>query len=161
MATDRISERRQRGLSGLALRRAQFAACLLLIVQYLLGMAVNLFVTVPAHHPGAKASNYFAGVVDGIAWVIPHGEFWLILHAALGLALVVAALAVAVAASRAGGRSAAITSGLGALAIIGAGFNGASFLNYGQNFSSMIMAALWAVALGSYLTGLYLGPRTA
>jgi hypothetical protein len=39
------------------LRTAQFAACMLLLIQYLLGMAVNLFVTIPRHHPGAGARN--------------------------------------------------------------------------------------------------------
>ena len=29
-----------------------FAACLLLVIQYLLGMAVNLYVTIPGRHPG-------------------------------------------------------------------------------------------------------------
>ena len=45
---------------------------------------------------------------------------------------------------------------LGALAILGAGFNGMSFLNYGHDFSSMIMAGLWALALACYLTGMFL-----
>ena len=31
-----------------------FAACLLLLIQYLLGMAVNLYVTVPAGIPGQR-----------------------------------------------------------------------------------------------------------
>lgn len=43
------------------------AACLLLLVQFLLGMVANLFVTLPAHHPGANASNYLAGVGSGRA----------------------------------------------------------------------------------------------
>ena len=48
---------------------------------------------------------------------------------------------------------------LGALAIIGAGFNGASFLDYGHAFSSMIMAGLWALALACYITGAFLAVR--
>ena len=48
---------------------------------------------------------------------------------------------------------------LGALAIIGAGFNGASFLTYGRGFSSMIMAGLWALALACYVTGAILAAR--
>jgi hypothetical protein len=47
----------------------------------------------------------------------------------------------------------------GALAIVGAGFNGVSFLNYGHTFSSMIMAGPWALALAYYLTGVYLAAR--
>jgi hypothetical protein len=39
------------------------------------------------------------------------------------------------------------------LAVIGAAFNGVSFVNYGHAFSSMIMAVLWALALGCYVAG--------
>jgi hypothetical protein len=52
-----------------------------------------------------------------------------------------------------------LSSVLGALAILGAAFNGVSFLNYGHAFSSMIMAGLWALALACYFTGLYLAAR--
>jgi hypothetical protein len=135
--------------------RAQFTASALLLLQYLLGMAVNLFIVIPRRHPGAGASNYFTGVVSGLEWAIPHGPLWLAAHAALGLALVIAALWAVLAAIRSASRIASATSIVAALAIIGAGFNGASFLNYGHNFSSMIMAGLLAVALGSYLIGLY------
>ncbi len=131
-------------------RGAQFVACLLLVAQYLLGMVVNLFVTIPAHRPG----NYFAGAVSGIALAMRNGPAWLAVHVAFGLALVVASLIIA-ATSSGNGRGVAVTSGLGSLAIIGAAFNGASFLAYAQNFSSMIMAGLWAVALGCYATGLF------
>jgi hypothetical protein len=135
-------------------------AALLLLVQYLLGMVANLYVTLPAHHPGAKASNYFAGITSGVAWVIPHGAGWVAAHAALGLALVLAALVNIVFTWRLGGRLITATAVAGALFIIGAGFNGASFLNYANDISSMIMAGLWALALASYLTGLYLAARS-
>lgn len=137
-----------------------FTACLLLLAQYLLGMVVNLYVTFPAHHPGAGASNYFAGIASGLGWLIPDGPGWAAAHAALGLALVAAALASLAISVRGTGRLHVITSVLGALAIIGAGFNGLSFLNYGKSFSSMIMAALWAVALACYVTGLYAVARS-
>jgi hypothetical protein len=35
-----------------------FAACLLLLIQYLLGMAVNLYVTLPGRHPGAGSAMH-------------------------------------------------------------------------------------------------------
>lgn len=44
---------------------------------------------------------------------------------------------------------------LGFGAIIGAAFNGASFLDFNRAYSSMIMAGLFAVALASYVTALY------
>jgi hypothetical protein len=132
-----------------------FAACLLLLIQYLLGMAVNLYVTLPSRHPGAGARNYFTGVASGLAWVLPHGPPWAAAHAAFGLALVLAALASIALTRRQGSRMATVMSVLGALAIVGAGFNGASFLDYGHPFSSMIMAGLWALALACYVTGMF------
>lgn len=135
-----------------------FAACLLLLVQFLLGMATNLFVTLPTLHPGANAPNYFAGMVSGLGWLIPHGAFWAALHAVFGLALVVAAIVAVVLTWRAA-RAAVALSVLGVLAVIGAAFNGTSFLNYGHDFSSMIMSALWALALACYATGMYLAAR--
>lgn len=134
-------------------------ACLLLLAQYLLGMVANLYVTLPAHHPGAGASNYFAGIGSGLGWLIAHGPGWAAAHAALGLALVVAALANIAVTWHRGSRLVTTTAVLGALFIIGAGFNGVSFLNYGHDFSSLIMAVLWALALASYLAGLYLVAR--
>ena len=135
------------------------AACLLLLVQFVLGMVANLFVTLPAHHPGANASNYLAGVGSGVGWVIGQGPGWAAAHAALGLALVVAALANIVFTWRRGGRLVIATAVLGALFIIGAGFNGASFVSYGHEISSLIMSVLWALAVACYLTGLYLVAR--
>ncbi len=133
-------------------------ACALLIVQYLLGMAVNVFVVLPASHPGANAGDYFGGAASGVGWVIASGPGWAAAHAAFGLALVVAAIAAVVlslagARARARDRVAVSLSVLGALAVIGAAFNGVSFVNYGHAFSSMIMAGLWALALTCYLAG--------
>ena len=129
------------------------AACCLLLAQYLLGMVVNVFVVLPARHPGANAGDYFSGAAAGLAWVIAQGPGWAAVHAAFGLALAAAALASIALARRQDGRLALALSVLGALAIVGAGFNGVSFLDYGHAFSSMIMAGLWALALAAYLAG--------
>jgi len=107
----------------------------------------------------AGASNYFAGLASGLAWVIPDGPAWAAAHAAFGLALVLAAFAAIALTRRQASRVATGTSVLGALAIVGAGFNGVSFLNYGHAFSSMIMAGLWALALACYITGMFLAAR--
>ncbi|HXW88737.1 MAG TPA: hypothetical protein VEJ42_10810 [Streptosporangiaceae bacterium] len=135
------------------------AVCALLVVEYLLGMVVNTYVVLPARHPGAAAGNYFSGVAAGLGWVITSGPGWAAAHAALGLALIVAALAAIVATWRRGSRVGPVLSVVGALAIVGAGFNGASFLNYGHAFSSLIMAGLWLLALACYLTGVVLAVR--
>jgi hypothetical protein len=71
-------------------------------------------------------------------------------------AMAVAAVALAWRRDGTGGRAASVAGGL---AIIGAGFNGASFVDYGHAFSSMIMAGLWALALACYLAGAILALR--
>jgi hypothetical protein len=134
-------------------------ACALLLIQYLLGMVVNVYVILPSRHPGAGAGDYFSGAAAGLAWVVADGPAWAAAHAALGMALAAAALAAAALAWRRGGTGGRAASIAGALAIIGAGFNGASFVNYGHAFSSMIMAGLWALALACYLAGAILAYR--
>ena len=135
------------------------AACVLLLIQYLLGMVVNVYVVLPGRHPGAGTADYFTGAVSGLGWVISDGPGWAAAHAAFGLALALAALASIALARRQDGRLALTLSVLGALAIVGAGFNGVSFLDYGHAFSSMIMAGLWALALACYLAGAILAAR--
>jgi hypothetical protein len=45
--------------------RNQFLGTLVfLTIQFLLGMAVNLFVTIPTNHPGANPPEYFGGVIQ-------------------------------------------------------------------------------------------------
>ena len=49
-------------------------ALVMLIAQFLLGMAVNLFVKIPDHHPGANPPEYFSGVARSVTWTILHGN---------------------------------------------------------------------------------------
>lgn len=134
-------------------------ACALLLIQYLLGMVVNVYVVLPGRHPGASAGDYFTGAAAGLAWVIADGPAWAAAHAALGMALAAAALAAVALAWRTGSTRGRAASVVGALAIVGAGFNGASFVDYGHAFSSMIMAGLWALALACYLAGAILAVK--
>jgi hypothetical protein len=137
--------------------RAEFGLVIALLAQYLLGMVVNLFVKIPASHPGAKPPEYFSGVVQSLGWAVTDGGgLWLTLHAGLGLLLVIGALATLLQSIGTHDRAAVITTTVGFVCILGAGFNGGSFLNYGEDFSSMIMASLLAIALGSYAFGVYL-----
>ena len=46
------------------------AAIVLGLAQAGIGMAVNLYATIPPRHPGAGAGDYFGGSVDGAAWAI-------------------------------------------------------------------------------------------
>ena len=125
-----------------------------LMVQFLLGMATNLFVEITRNHPGANPPEYFSGVLQSVAWAVVHGPLLLQLHAGLGLVLVVGAAMAFVQALRTGSRGVRIATGIGAFAILAAGFNGGSFLNYNEDFSSMIMASFFAVAVVCYAIAL-------
>jgi hypothetical protein len=131
-------------------------AILVVLVQSSIGMAVNLYVTVPAHHPGAHPSDYLSGSFQSVIWAISHGALALAIHAALGLALVVMVVAIAVRAIRLRSGSIGALSVLGALLVLGAGFNGASFLDFNNNISSLIMALLAFAAVACYVVVLFL-----
>ena|ERR1700730_148369 len=138
------------------LRTITAITLLLLVVQYLLGMVANLFIKVPGVHPGAQAPEYFSGVVQGVAWALVHSQLGLLLHVVVGLLLGIASfimLGLAIASRR---RAWIATSILGWIGIMGAGFNGASFLNYGHDFSSLLMSIGFILALVSYAIGFYI-----
>ena len=133
-----------------SLRALTATILILLAAQFLIGMLVNLFVTVPASHPGANAPEYFSGVVQVVAWALFNAQWQLLVHVALGLLIFLLSIVLLVLAivSR---RGAWITiSILGFIGIIGAGFNGASFMNYGHDFSSLLMAIGFLLAAISY-----------
>jgi hypothetical protein len=138
------------------LRRLALGAVILVLIQAGIGMVVNLDVTIPAQHPGARPSNYLSGSASSVGWAITHGAPALAIHASLGLALVIVVIGLAV-------RAFAVPSGpirawtiLGALLVIGAGFNGASFLDFNKDLSSLIMALLAFAAVACYAIVLYL-----
>src|SRR5579863_8178051 len=141
------------------LRGLTIGILILLAAQFLLGMAVNLFVAVPRNHPGANPSEYFSGLFQSVTWAItsPSSPLLLLLHASLGLALVVITVALLVAAIvvRKGGWITVASVGL--FGVLGAGFNGGSFLNYNENFSSMLMSVGFILAMVTYSIGLARG----
>src|SRR6202140_4143694 len=142
--------------------RNQFLGTLIfLVIQFLLGMAVNLFVTIPTNHPGANPPEYFGGVVQSVTWAILHGHVLLIVHASLGLLLVVNALGLLLAAIRGRARDLIWVTSFGLFGVLAAGFNGGSFLNYNQDFSSMLMATFFAIAVVAYAVGLLVTGRTS
>jgi hypothetical protein len=136
-------------------------ALVMLVAQFLLGMAVNLFVKIPTDHPGSNPPEYFSGVAQSVTWAILHGNIFLAIHAAFGLVLVIAAVGTLVQAIGNRRRGIIVSSVLGFIGVLGAGFNGGSYLNYHQDFSSMIMATGFAIAVVAYSAGLYLAAGVA
>lgn len=152
-----------------AYRNLSVVIFLLLIVQFLLGMWANLFVVVTRHHPGANAS-YFPGAARSILWALSHGGPLLEAHVGVGLLLFVLGVRLLVLAVRTGEPGLAWWPVVGLVGVFAAGGNGASYLDFGKDFSSMLMAAGFAVAMFGFgmamrwsgptsLSGLRLGTR--
>jgi len=133
-------QKRQSRQAGL--RRASLAILIVLIVQFALGISVNLYVTLPtAGHPGH--SSWFG-----------NGPL-LALHATLGMILVLSAIFVLVRAITARNAALIVTSSAGLVAIGAAFFFGASFTEKLTDGYSLGMAISFAAALACYAIGLY------
>jgi hypothetical protein len=150
-----VAARRTGATAPSALRPLAIVTFFLLLAQFLIGMLVN-FGTLPDAHPGANAGEYFSGVVQGDVWALfAQDMLALRVHVALGALLGLAALALLWLSIAARRRVWIIASVLGFVGILAAGFNGASFLNYGHDFSSFLMALGFVLALCAYAVGLY------
>lgn len=127
-----------------------FGAIIAVLVQSGLGMGTNLYAAITRHHPGANPGNYFSGGYDSVVWAIGNGPGELAAHTALGLALVLMTVGLAVRGIRFPGRAVGTWAVLGLVFVLAAGANGASFLNYNQNFSSLLMALFAFAAVFCY-----------
>jgi len=125
------------------LRRISLAALIMLVVQYGLGIIVNLYIPVPA-------ADAHAGIMQEIA----SGPAMLTLHALLGLGLIGAALVLLVRAVRLDDRVIAVLAAAGLTAIGGAFASGEIFVRNGQSGASLAMALLTGVALLCYIGAL-------
>ena len=121
-----------------ALRGNCMGAAVLLIVQFGLGMGVNLYVTLPAHQ--SFLSTVFGSAV-------------LAAHAIVALALLGAAIAALVRAIRA--RRVVVFTALGLAAIVAAAIAGASFVGNQATGASLAMALATAVAMFGYLAAIF------
>ncbi len=128
------------------LSRGYLVAAILLVIQYGLGIGVNLYVTVPTG--------------KGVGQAFSSGPL-LAVHTVLGLLLVLTALSMVVRAVIARHRASIALSVLGLLAILAAAGYGASFTRDGANSASLGMALATGVALLCYIVGLFVAGRPA
>jgi len=145
-------------ISQLRMRTLTAVILVLLALQFVVGMLVNLYVQVPAMHPGANAPEYFSGVAQGVVWSLLHAPLWLQIHSIVGLLLFIASIVLIGFAIAARSKSWIIISIIGLFGIMAGGFNGASFMNYGHDFSSLLMSLGFLLAVIPYVIGLSL-PR--
>jgi hypothetical protein len=130
------------------LRRISLGMLAGLLIQYGLGMIVNLYVNVPARDQGG-------GILTAIARALSGGPASLIVHAALGLLLIVGAVNLVVRAVILRLRLVAWLSAVSLLAITGAAAAGAAFVNAGADGASLTMALLTGVAVFCYAANLF------
>jgi hypothetical protein len=131
-----------------ALRGNTFGILAMLIVQFAIGIVVNLYATVPA---GDKGS----GIFDAIGRALTSGPWSLATHAGLGLLIVLAAIALVVRSIVARHTASIVLSVIGLAAIASAAVNGARFVaDGGLASASLAMALSTAVAMLCYAIGL-------
>src|SRR5215467_13770377 len=136
-------------------RRTTLGMGIGVIVQYALGMWVNLYVTVPARDQGG---GFFAAIGRSLA----NGPVSLGIHAGLGLLLVLGSISLVVRSVLSRNRALIVLSAVFFLALLGAASSGVSFVDSGKDSASASMAMLTAVALICSLVSLYVagnGPR--
>jgi hypothetical protein len=135
------------------LRRISLGMSIALLVQYALGMWVNLYVTVPKRDHGG-------GVLAAVGRALANGPAALGAHASLGLILVLGSVMLVIRAIRARYRVTMVTSLVSLLAVAGAAGTGAAFVNTGNDGASLGMALLTAVALLCFQLNLYVLPSS-
>jgi len=126
------------------LSRASLGAAVMLVIQYGLGIGVNLYITVPTGGSAGRA----------VGRAFSSGPL-LAVHTALGLLLIVTAVSLLVRAVIARHRAIIVLSSVGLLAILAAAANGFSFTSSGEDAASLGMAVATGVALLCYIAVLF------
>ncbi len=132
--------------AGLArVRRVSLVTLVLVVAEYVIGMYVNLYATIPAADHG-----------HGVGTAITNGPAMLSIHAVLGLLLGLGALGVLWQAIRSRRPAVIAWSAVGLVALAGAAAAGAGFTSTGDRAGSMAMSVLTGVALLCYGATIYL-----
>ena len=133
-------------------RRTALGLGIAVVVQYALGIWVNLYVTVPARDQGG-------GFLTAIGRALANGPVALGIHAGLGLLLVLGSISLVVRSVLSRNRALIAASVVFLLALLGAASSGASFVDSGRDSASASMAMLTGVALICSLISLYVTGR--
>ena len=120
------------------LRMASFGALTMLILQFALGTAYNLYGTAPT---ASKSIGMFSSSL-------------LAVHVILGILIVIAAIMLVFRAVQAKARTILITSVIGLLAVLGAAGAGSAFIGKGDSGASLGMALATAIAMLCYAANL-------
>lgn len=132
---------RRRGANGL--RANALAGLIMLLIEYSLGISVNLYSNLPSSDAG---KTLFAALGAAVG----NGPLLLAFHAVLGTLLLLTGVAAVVRASRLGARSLIALSAGALLATVIAWLSGSQFVGHEKNSASLTMALAAAVAILCY-----------
>lgn len=126
-----------------------------LILQYYLGMTVNLFVVIPDDHPGINSTSFSDGSCQAFGWVFgTPGLGVLQAHIIIGLLLVAVSFGTLVLAVIAMDWRWIGISLLTFAFIFGAMWGGILFLVNNNDCFSMMMAGFWGLSVALVAVGL-------
>lgn len=132
----------------MGLRANALAAVVMLLIQYCLGISVNLYSTLPA-------SDHGKSLFGGFPAAVGNGPVLLTLHAILGTLLLITALAALIRSLPLGAPPIALTA-LALLAIYVAWMSGSEFVGHQKNGASLAMALATALAILCYTLVIFL-----
>jgi hypothetical protein len=133
---------------GSGLRLNSLSAVVMLLIEYGLGIWVNLYAEIPASDQGK-------GTVAAFGAAVADGPVALAVHAVLGTLLLVTAIALIVRAVLARKTATAVIGAVAFLAVVAAWASGARFVGNAANGASFGMAIATGVALLSYVIILF------
>jgi hypothetical protein len=134
----------------------------MLAIQFILGMLLNLFVSLPDKHPGTTGNEYFNQSGHSYIWAITGGGgVALFLHALVATFLLLGSIGLLINALRSHDKRWVWIGVIGFLGTSGAFANGLSFLDFNHDFSSFIMAVGFTIAAVAYVIGLLVRPKSA
>jgi hypothetical protein len=145
---------RQAAARMTGLRANSFAAIVILLIEYGLGVWVSLYGHLPA-------SDHGANIATGFARAVSKGPAGLSIHAVLGAILVISAVTAIVRAALVRRPVMVGATAVGLAAIVVAALSGASFVGDDSNGASMSMAVAAGVAIGAYALVLLLSAGAA
>jgi hypothetical protein len=136
------------------LRIVSFVLAVLLMVDFLAGMFVTIWVELPEGHPGTEGTNWLLRIDQAARWAHTGGGLALGLHSILGTALVVASLWLVWLAIKAKDSKWIAVAVLGFIGLVVAATAGSIFVAMGSDTYSYVMSIGFFGALIAYLSGL-------
>ena len=123
----------------------------LLVIQFFIGMYLNLYVELPKIHPGTTGSY-----APSIPWALAgNAGFALALHVVIWMMLTLGGIALLVRAFISRRVALIVGNALGFVFLLAAGSGGLGFLNRGTEIESYMMAGGFILACIAYGAALY------